>query len=451
MTKTYRRLWATLILTTVAVIIYPGAVAAQDVKELQQQIIALQTHLNAMQATLDQIAAQQSRPNEPAQPIVEARPSGDPVKIKWEPAPSISSPDGQFEMNIRGRIFADSAWISDGDGNIDVRATELRAARFGIEGKAWQDVKYKFEADFTGNEVEIKDAYVQWTKFATFTLGQFKTPTSLEEITSGRHTTFMERASFTDAFGLARRIGFGVGFGGDDWTLNFGVFRGSNGLQVDNDEGSEIAGRATYSPKIGDVQLHLGGSFRKRNAGDQSNFQYRQRPHQHLSPERFVNTGRIGDQDMFYGIELAALWHSFHVAGEWSWLKAEDSIPTLRDPVFAGGYFELGWFITGENKGYKPNVGAFDRPAVKRPVFGGGPGAWQLALRYDSIDLTESGYLGGKQTTLIAGVNWYLNRHTRLMFNYNHTKVIRAFDVLLNGPDGKNEIDGFGIRAQVDW
>lgn len=41
--------------------------------------------------------------------------------------------------------------------------------------------------------------------------------------------------------------------------------------------------------------------------------------------------------------------------------------------------------------------------------------------------------------------------NTRMMVNYSHASIKQAFDVALNGPDGKNTVNTLGIRAQVDW
>jgi phosphate-selective porin OprO and OprP len=436
---TNRQIKAWLGAAAIGLAIIPSSADAQSQQDLQIQINAMKLQLEAMQTQLEQADAA-------------AEKSSDDIKVKWEPAPAISSPDGKFEMNLRGRILVDSSWITDDDNTIDTKATEFRAARLGIEGKAWKVVKYKFESDFAGNEVDVKDAYLEWKTGPgiKLTAGQFKTPNSLDEASSSRHISVMERASFTDAFGLARRIGVSVGMDGDDWTAKVGAFRGSNGIDAEN-EGSEYAGRITYSPKFNDVQTHFGGSFRARKAGDQSDFRYRQRPHQHLSPTRFINTDRIADKDFFYGIELAAIAGPFWATGEYSSLKADTDAAALDNPTFTGGYAEVGYFLTGETRGYKADKGAWDRPKVNNPVNEGGMGAWAVTARYDTIDLTEPGYQGGDQDSIILGVNWYLNRHTRLMFNYNHSSVKNAFNVAANGIDGKNKIDGFGLRAQVDW
>ena len=236
---TKRHIQSLLGATAMSLALAPGGTQAQSQQDLQIQINAMKLQLEAMQAQLKKSEAA----------------GGDDIQVKWEPAPVISSPDGKFEMNLRGRILVDSSWISDGDNTIDNKATEFRAARLGIEGKAWKTVKYKFESDFADNAVDVKDAYLEWKTGSgvKLTAGQFKTPNSLDEQTSSRHISVMERASFTDAFGLARRIGVSVGMGGDDWTVKIGAFRGSNGIDEEN-EGSEYAGRFTYSPKFDAVQ-----------------------------------------------------------------------------------------------------------------------------------------------------------------------------------------------------
>jgi phosphate-selective porin OprO/OprP len=428
---TKRQILFLLSATAVSLVTAPFTAQAQSQQDQQIQINAMNLQLETMQQQLEKKLSTL---------VSEAT---DDIKIKWEPAPAISSPDGKFEMNLRGRILVDSSWISDGDNTIDTKATEFRAARLGIEGKAWKTVKYKFEGDFADNNVDVKDAYLEWKTGPgiKLTVGQFKTPNSLDEQSSSRHISVMERASFTDAFELARRIGVSVGMGGDNWTARIGGFRGSNGIDEEN-EGLEYAGRVTYSPKLYDVQNHFGASFRARKTGDLPNYRYRQRPHQHLSPTRFVNTDRIADKDFFYGAELGAIAGPFWAVAEYGGLKADTDDPVLGDPTFTGGYAEVGYFLTGETRGYKADKGAWDRPKINNPVHEGGMGAWAITARYDTI---------GDQDTVIVGVNWYLNRHTRLMVNYNHSSIKNAFNVAANGIDGRNKVDGFGFRAQIDW
>jgi len=260
--------------------------------------------------------------------------------------------------------------------------------------------------------------------------------------------TFMERASFTDAFGLARMIGVSYGNGGDNWSFKAGVFRGGNGTDVD-DEGQTFAARGTYGQKTDNGAWLLGASFRHRDVGDGSGLRYRQRPHQHQS-DRFVATSRISDKDTMFALESAVQMGSFHAAAEWATLTADEGGAGGRDAKFYGGYVEAGWFITGEKKPLDLKKGSWGRPKVKKPLHKGGMGAWQVAAKFDRIDLTSDGVYGGEQDTFIVGVNWYLNRHTRFMANYSHSSIEKSL-VAANGADRENGVDALGLRFQVDW
>ena len=88
----------------------------------------------------------------------------------------------------------------------DISAVELRRARLGVEGVVYYDWKYKFEIEFAGDEVEIKDAYLAYANWwgaidtSEIRIGNQYVYTSLEQITSSRFITFLERAAFTDGF-----------------------------------------------------------------------------------------------------------------------------------------------------------------------------------------------------------------------------------------------------------
>lgn len=414
-----------------------SAQSSDEISALQAQVTALQAQIDAL------VEASKTQP----------KPENTPEISKAEPASALTTPDKMFEWNIRGRLFADTAWINDSDNSADIHASEMRAARIGVEGKAWGNVKYIIEADFADNDLDVKDAYLQWQGPVNITMGQFKTPNSLEEITSARHTTFMERSTFTDAFALDRQIGINLSVGNDNAQFTAGIFQGGNSVAND-DEGLTVAARGHYALELQESGLvHVGGSFRHRNAGDdQSDFRYRVRPPIHLS-DRFIDTTSISESDTFYGLELAALFGPFHIASEYAIQDVSLSAPLAgqKNPSFSGYYLEAGWFLTGEQKGYKASTGVFDRPKVNKPVHDGGFGAWQIAARYDVTDLTDEGIFGGEQENITLGVNWYLNRHSRIMANYTWSDISEAFLVAANGADGENQVDAFGLRFQVDW
>ena len=93
-------------------------------------------------------------------------------------------------------------------------------------------------------------------------------------------------------------------------------------------------------------------------------------------------------------------------------------------------------------------------------MYGGhrGWGAWQIAGRYDVIDLSDKSAAVdfaygcsecGEQATWLIGLNWWLTDYTALKFQYSQSEIkgpIGDFNVN-RGAD----ITGFGARAQVDW
>jgi len=400
---------------------------AQTIADLQRQINALQAQLNEMKA------AEKKKKDKPA------------VKTKWKGAPEFSSVDGNFKFKVSGRLMADYGNVT-ANGVQQQDRTEFRRARLGAEGVVFKDIKYKFGVDFAGNKVKTADAYLQWKiKPIKLTFGQFKTPNSLEKQTSSRYITFLERASITDAFGFSRNIGVGVGFAESGFTFNAGIFQGVVGNKAD-EQGRSYAARATYGMKLAnnDTLVHIGASVRHReNDEGDTTILYQQRPHHHVA-KKFVNTGDIiADSDTFFGVELAGVWGPFSSQAEWGWMST-DLISGGDNPTFSGGYIDFSYFITGEKRPYDYNKGAFGRVKVKKPVFNGGMGAWQVAVRYDRIDLTDGTVDGGEQDTYIIGVNWHMNNYTRIMSNYSHS------DIEGGSYDGY-DIDTFGLRLQVDW
>jgi phosphate-selective porin OprO/OprP len=89
---------------------------------------------------------------------------------------------------------------------------------------------------------------------------------------------------------------------------------------------------------------------------------------------------------------------------------------------------------------------------VGSPLQEGGPGAWELAVRLDYLDLNgdDLGVDAGEQLSYIAGLNWYANNHVRFMLNGAATQVEDGEDSG-NVTGSSNLIYGAGLRAQVDF
>ena len=168
--------------------------------------------------------------------------------------------------------------------------SEVRRARLGVQGDMPGGFGYKFEVDFAGNEVALTDAILTYGRGpATVTVGQHNNFQGLEELTSSLHSSFIERAAFTDAFGFERRLGLSVQYAKGPFLAQAGVFSDNVDALSNKNRGAD--GRIVFMPKSGDTQFHVGGSVHYADLEALSTVRYRQRPLVAFTDERFINTG----------------------------------------------------------------------------------------------------------------------------------------------------------------
>ncbi len=353
-----------------------------------------------------------------------------------------------WSIEPRGRIQLDAGFIHapDGSGLPDGWGEEVRRARLGVSGTVPGDFGYRVELEFGSGTVEFADALITYrTGDVELTAGQHNNFQSLEEVTSSLHTSFLERAAFTDAFGFQRRLGLSAQYHESDILLQAGVF--GEPIDSDGDRDWSLDARAVYMPRIGDMQLHLGGSAHYTRLVDGQTLRFRQRPGFHFTDERYIDTGRFdADAENGFGLEAAAIAGPFHVAAE-GFRQSVDR-PILHDADFVGGYVEAGYFLTkGDRRGYRK--GRFDRIRPERPVTKGGPGAVQLNVLYDYLDLVDEDIVGGKQNAVGLALVWVPTASTRIMANYERLYYDSAEPTLAG--DTSYRVDAFGMRAQFDF
>lgn len=418
----------------------------------EAELAAMRAQLQALTSRIDQLETEleQTRVAVTDQEAAIAATAEAVAKPAPELAQAAQLEKSGWSFKPRGRLMFDAGTLGvpesvdaeDGFGN------EVRRARLGASGDIPGGFGYKFELDFAGNEVEAADAILTYEDGPLeIAIGHHNNFQSLEELTSSLHTSFIERAAFTDAFGFERRIGLSANY-------NTGILLAQLGLFTDNFEATGtnnrgLDGRLVVMPKIGNTQLHFGGSLHYNELGEEdATVRYRQRPFVHFTSTRFVNTGNLNaDSEFGVGVEAAAISGPFHAAIEGYWQNVD--MPLSDDPTFFGGYAEVGYFLTGgDTRGYK--VGEFDRVKPVKPVGESGIGSLQLNLRYDYLDLNEANIIGGIQNGYQASINWKPTDYTLFSVNYGRMEYT---DSVLPTADGKTDygVDAFGVRAQVDF
>lgn len=345
-------------------------------------------------------------------------------------------------VTVGGRFMADYTLADIDNPDLSINDGEVRRARLFVKGKYGDTVSYKLEFNkSTGDAIEATDAYIQFApKNSKFKIkvGQFKTQNSLDESTSSRFISTLERSAFTDAFGFNRRLGIGVSTSGSNYGIDVGAFTTNLEEESGPDEGFALAGRGYYNPvKTDDTLVHLGASWRHRDQGSsQGDLRYRQRPYTHVAPSRIIDTGSFADSDNFYGVEGAVIKNNLWASGEYGLVSAEGS-GTNEDADFSGFYAEAGMFFGGK-KTYKG--GKFNRPKVDNPLGEGGYGAFSVVARYDSIDLEDGPYLG-KLDTIVLGADWWPTKQTRVGINYFNADAENGSAESGNGVVGRVQFD----------
>jgi phosphate-selective porin OprO and OprP len=425
------------------------AVTVDDAAQLRAELAALKAQIAAIEARLGS-ASQAPAPAPPpvAAPPAPAKPS---TEIGWKGAPELKHKDG-WSFKPRGRLQLDAGTVEAPDGLTVVGqgfASRVRRVRLGFEGTVPGGFGYKIEADFAGSNVELADAHMTYTDGGTLiTIGQHDNFQGLERVSSSTVGSFMERASFNEAFNFERKVGVSLTQEAGALLLQGGVFTDAiSDLNANGNDAIGVDGRIVYAPKLGKAQFHLAMSGHWRDMpATQPETRYRSRPQIRTTDIRFVATGLLTvQQEQDFGVEAALISGPFHAAAEAHWLKA--SVPGIADPTFFGTSVEAGLFLTDDTRGY--GKGVFRAIKVKNPVGQGGLGAWQINVRYDHLDLTDGVVAGGTQDAYMASLIWTPIDYVRFMVNYAKLDM-RGAAVSIAG-DRQYSIDTLGMRAQISF
>ena len=395
---------------------------------------------------------------------------GEDIVIKTKGGFQAATESGDFSFRIGGRVqvqfdaFNDSMNLINGDGDT---GTDLffRRARIYIQGDVYKNWAYKMQfniVDSGSGGGTVEDLYIRWKRynFANVTIGKHKEPFSLEELTSSKYVTSIERSPINDFFAEGRSLGISVHGANNFWGYAFGIFDNNDQFSDSGAQKWAYTGRAFISPINSDnALLHLGIGATQRDATDDPD-------------DAFDGTGvtqgiRSGD-DIEIGIdpiesqtimalELAGKLGPFHGAGEYH--RRDTKAADNGEDASADGYYvQAGWFITGESRPYKKGTWDKVKPNNK------GLGAWEVFIKQAGVSLDDSGINAANRnkggiTTL--GVNWYPSEILRLSANYVYTSWDE--DLASNGDDlvradsldlepGQSTFDsghGFSMRLQA--
>ena len=138
----------------------------------------------------------------------------------------------------------------------------------------------------------------------------------------------------------------------------------------------------------------------------------------------FVDTGKFPAASVHMeGYEVYYRRNQWMFGSEYWWQNINS--PSTGNPTVQGGSVLATWVITGEVRPYNLVGGVFKDISPNKTVFERGPGAWELVLRYSTVDLNDKGIHGGKFTRFTPMMNWYLSDNIRLEFGYGYGHLDR--------------------------
>lgn len=358
------------------------------------------------------------------------------LRVSWKEGLRFETEDRSFSLRVGGRLQFDVLADASADRDLETAAGEfntgvmVRRARIEFSGTIHERVFYSSQFEFGGGTFAFQDSAIGYRGIpwlGTFQVGHFKEPFSLEEMTSDKYITFMERG-LPNAFSPSYHTGFQVSDevldGRATWAA--GSFSdtgtGSGGGRLGNSMTARVTGAPVLEKETATV-VHLGASLQDRRPKNET-LSLSARPEARGAPT-VARTGSFSAETAdVIGLEAAVVRGPLSVQAEWmQWDSRHDSgAGPGEDPTFRGWYAFASWFLTGESRPYRG--GSFGRVIPKSDFDGkSGTGAVELAVRWSALDLTDGAIRGGEVENLTLGVNWYLNPSTRVMVNWVRSDV----------------------------
>lgn len=285
----------------------------------------------------------------------------------------------------------------DAGNSLDQNSFLFNRARLGVMGSIPYDIDYYFVMEFShfknsAKQVHMLDAYVSYTRFSKYaklSLGQFKSPFSMEQNTACSSLYTINRSDVvTQLAGPQRDLGLMIGGELDSlgMTYSLGIMNGS-GINVEDDNNNKhIVARLTYKPFD---FLQLGGSF---------------------------NTGKINPTDptqpmndqMRLGGELLANIAGIRLQSEY--IYGRDKLNSAsKVPVYGG----CGGIVGFETK----QAGTYMKDGFLVMMSYLTPSGLEPVVKFDTYNADFDA--SNKRTNYITlGLNYYINDYSRLQLNY---------------------------------
>ncbi len=336
---------------------------------------------------------------------------------------------------IGGRFFLDfSTFVADNDlqdlfpEQAAVGGAEFRVLSLHFKGAATENMDYKVQVALHGSRVRLQDVYLRIKDLpglgGNLWVGHIAEPLTLSSAVSANYTVFMERNPVS---GYMPRRNTGLMYEREAFEHRLGLQVGAffdadaasaNAMLVEQNlhYNARLTG-LLVSNKPQSKYLLLGAAYSLRHptAGE---YTYRPTQSNHLEP-RFLSYQVTNAQYVSLpAIQFVLISGPLSLQGEY--VRGNIRTETNIDFEIPSYYAFVSYFLTGEHRNYKSSYGGFGRVKVNKAFSPANKqwGAWEIAARMGYSHIQSLGLQRSYLREYTLGLNWYLNNHTRMMFNY---------------------------------
>ena len=307
--------------------------SSEEIDHLKRENAEMKQMLMQMQKQLQEVMMKTNAMQQQAKKAAkEGDKKGGMVKSKKEDI-TISTTGGGIkaksskgsEFKIGGRLMYDYDSYDDFWDGEDAEESEIRRSRITLSGKSGKNWSYKFTTniDHEDSEASVDTGYLKYSSKPMYAiLGKHKRPSMLEERTSSKWISTIERSIINELSGaVIGKPDFGgisVGFATKGDMPMSGVV-GVYDDEVEEDDGGDVYGvgaRFSIMPKLSDDSfIHAGASFYTVDYKGNTH-RMRTRMGVHTTGRPFETDSHASDDIDQFGVELAYVNGPFSLQGE---------------------------------------------------------------------------------------------------------------------------------------
>ena len=460
--KTQNKLLASILLTA-GIISSPIISYAADSKELED----LRAQIEELKQSIKVI----DRKGELAEEAAAAKKKETPVVKAGADGFGFKSADGQHEIKFKALAQIDyRGFLDDSNDTNNTSGFDFRRIRPTIEGTVYGIYDFKFAPEFGENKTGtgsakdtgggvfkgnsgIVDAYIdaRFKPWFQVQAGKFKPDVGLERLQSGSATKFIERSWVSNSILPNRDLGVNVHGDFFDKKLHYGVGLyngvgdgGDTLTSTDGNSNKEIAARLFTTPFKGQDSILEGLGFGIAATYAHSNGAGN-------GPTSANSVTGLPDAIKTPGQQAKLITYATNLASTGDKVRWTPQAYYFNGPLgllaeYAQSEFDVtdgtyrannvkndawhitgSWILTGENASF----GAVKPKNTYNPD-GAGWGAWEVAARYQEINIDDKLFDGTTHYLTSAtqsksakawalGVNWYLNNNVKVVADYENT------------------------------